>query len=257
MSTNHPQPHSDEFYTGYGPIPPGYRRFLLFLIPALINGALLLAIILPQVHFDQFHAGTSNPKIPLEGLLITEPAPHLLVPQEGTPESRPAPSVYLLSGPGKTAPSPAVLKQAGQWVKLAGVPFVRNNLTVVATRGAEPSQPPAGSPTQPPPMTSLGQFTLTGEIVDGKCYPGIMKPGRTKTHRACAVRCITGGVPPVFLVQKPTGEALYFLLADQEGKAVRDRILGLIADPIQITGEVMQYGDSLVLKADPTTYELL
>ena len=36
-----------------------------------------------------------------------------------------------------------------------------------------------------------------------------------------------------------------------------DRILDLIADPIRIKGEVLQYGDTFVLKADPDSYELL
>ena len=257
MSTNHSRPSLDEFYTGYGRIPDGYKRFLLILIPVLVIGVLAFAAILPLVHFEQFNSGKSNSGLALEGLLVTDPSPHLLVPQESTTDPQQAFAVYLLSGPGKTSPSPAVLKQAGQWVKLRGLPFVRHNLTVVATGGAEPIEPPAGSPPQPPPTVSLGQFSLKGEIVDGKCYPGVMKPGQTKTHRACAIRCISGGVPPVFLVQKPTGESLYFLLADQTGKAVNDRILGLVADPIQITGEVLAYGDALILKANPETYELL
>ena len=28
------------------------------------------------------------------------------------------------------------------------------------------------------------------------CFLGVMKPGRSKPHRACAVRCISGGIPP-------------------------------------------------------------
>ena len=84
-----------------------------------------------------------------------------------------------------------------------------------------------------------------------------MNPGRTKTHRACAIRCISGGVPPVFRAENSSGQSLYFLLSDLDGNAVNDQILSMVADPIQITGEVMQYGDSFILKADPATYERL
>ncbi len=41
----------------------------------------------------------------------------------------------------------------------------------------------------------LGRLTLTGELVDSKCFFGVMKPGFGKIHRSCAVRCIAGGIP--------------------------------------------------------------
>ncbi|NET39721.1 MAG: hypothetical protein F6K19_48475, partial [Cyanothece sp. SIO1E1] len=133
----------------------------------------------------------------------------------------------------------------------------RNDLTVIAAAAAEPINPPEGGLTAPGPETSLGVFSLTGEIVDSKCYPGVMKPGWTKTHRSCAIRCISGGVPPVFVVRNQKRDTMYLLLADLEGHAVNARILDVVADPIKITGEVIQFGDIFVLKADPETYELL
>ena len=84
-----------------------------------------------------------------------------------------------------------------------------------------------------------------------------MKPCRTMSLRACAIRCISGGVPPVFRAENSSGQSLYFLLSDLDGNAVNDQVLSMVADPIQITGEVMQYGDSFILKADPATYERL
>jgi hypothetical protein len=49
---------------------------------------------------------------------------------------------------------------------------------------------------------SLGTQTLIGEIVDSKCYLGVMNPGALIPHRACAIRCISGGIPPVLLVRQ-------------------------------------------------------
>ena len=102
---------------------------------------------------------------------------------------------------------------------------------------------------------SLGTHTLAGEIVDSKCFLGVMKPGELKTHRACATRCISGGVPPVLLVRKRDGTALYLVLIATDGGAVNDRVLDLVAEPVEITGEVLRYGDLLVLRSDPETYE--
>jgi hypothetical protein len=40
-----------------------------------------------------------------------------------------------------------------------------------------------------------GEVAITGEVVDTKCFLGVMNPGEGKVHRACAARCIRGGVP--------------------------------------------------------------
>ena len=81
-----------------------------------------------------------------------------------------------------------------------------------------------------------------------------MKPGQGKTHRGCAIRCLSGGVPAVFHVVNQAGQPMYFLLADQSGGAVNDRVLDVVADPLEINGEVVRYDDLYVLRADPQTY---
>ena len=247
-------PNTDEFYISYAPVPPSYRRFLLRFVPLLVAGAVLFAVFLPVVH-DQFNVGKIQGVQELEGLLVADPVPHLVVPRPGNVESNVPFSRYVLSGTGKTAPKASVLEHLGQWVKLNGIVVSRNQLSVIAVRSTEVIDPPTSVSISPNDGTSLGQYTLTGEIVDGKCYPGIMKPGQGKTHRACAIRCISGGVPAVFRVQNNRNDVMYFLLADRQGQAVNDRILDLVADPIRIVGEVIQYDDMFVVQADPNTYE--
>ena len=97
-------------------------------------------------------------------------------------------------------------------------------------------------------------MTLVGEIVDSKCFLGVMKPGNSKPHRACAARCISGGIPPVLLVRDKQGNPTYFLLVSSAGESVNDAVLDLVAEPVEITGRVMRHGDLLVLHADPETY---
>jgi hypothetical protein len=103
----------------------------------------------------------------------------------------------------------------------------------------------------------LGLQTLRGEIVDSKCYLGVMKPGRGKPHRACATLCIRGGVPPVLRVETTGGEYRHLLLTDQAGGALNDRVLELIAEPVEITGRVRRDGDLLILETDPRTIRRL
>ena len=100
----------------------------------------------------------------------------------------------------------------------------------------------------------LGQQTLIGEIVDSKCYLGVMNPGQLITHRACAIRCISGGIPPVLLVRQTNGPALYFLLVSSDGRPVNKQVLSMVTEPIEVTGNVERQGELLILRADPATY---
>lgn len=251
--TSPQNPSKDDFYINYGPLPKSYGRFLVSFVPLLAIGVVLFAVVLPGLH-NQFNAGFFR-GAQLEGLLVGEPVPHLIVPRAGNSMDNVPFSRYLLSGTGKTAPLAPVMQHVGQWVSVRGAIIARNQLSLIATGSAEPIDPPANVTVTPGLGTSLGEYSLTGEILDGKCYPGIMKPGQGKTHRACAIRCISGGVPAVFRVQNNRNDVMYFLLADAEGTAVNDRVLDRVADPLQITGEVVQYDDMFVLKADPTTYQ--
>lgn len=248
------KPTHDEFYIHYASVPNSYRRFLVRFIPLLVVGVILFAVVLPGIH-NQFNPGKLQGAQALEGLLVAEPVPHLMVPRPGDVNSSVPFSRYLLTGPGKTAPKAKVLEHLGQWVTLKGTVVSRNQLSVIATRSAEPIEPPQNS--EPKAGKPLGQYTLKGEILDSKCYPGVMKPGQSKTHRACAIRCISGGVPAVFRVQNGRDDVMYFLLTDEQGKAVNDKILDVVADPLQITGEVIQYDDMFVLRASPSSYQKL
>ncbi len=59
----------------------------------------------------------------------------------------------------------------------------------------------------------LGPVELVGELVDSKCYLGVMRPATGKVHRACAVRCLKGGVPPGLLVRETGGRDTMLVLS--------------------------------------------
>jgi hypothetical protein len=64
-----------------------------------------------------------------------------------------------------------------------------------------------------PKVKDLGLIKIKGEIIDPKCYFGVMKPGEGKPHRDCAIRCILGGITPMLAVKNEQGDANYYLLA--------------------------------------------
>lgn len=93
----------------------------------------------------------------------------------------------------------------------------------------------------------LGSMKLTGEVLDPKCYFGVMKPGHGKPHRDCATRCIEGGISPVFFMRDEKGNVHYALLLDEHGMPVNKWIGEFVAEPISLEAEMTQYNDWLVL----------
>jgi hypothetical protein len=98
-----------------------------------------------------------------------------------------------------------------------------------------------------PEIKELGTVHLTGEVLDPKCYFGVMKPGHGKPHRDCAIRCIAGGMSPVFYVRNEKGEANYYLILDVNGKKMNDELKDIIADPVSLEARAVQYDDWIVL----------
>lgn len=98
-----------------------------------------------------------------------------------------------------------------------------------------------------PDIKELGTMQLTGEILDPKCYFGVMKPGHGKPHRDCAIRCIAGGISPVFWIRNEKGENNYYLILDENGKKMNNDLKDHIAEPVTLTARAVQYYDWIVL----------
>ena len=98
-----------------------------------------------------------------------------------------------------------------------------------------------------PAKKQLGTVQLTGEILDPKCYFGVMKPGHGKPHRDCAVRCIAGGINPVFWTKNEKGETSYYLILDENGEKMNDAVKDYVAEPVSLTANAVQYDDWIIL----------
>ena len=251
MSNNN-SPNLDEFYVGYLlNIPSKIKRFLFILIPLLVASLIGLSLILPIVH-NQYFNGQYTGFQEFEGFLVAKPVPHLVVPRLGQTNDENAYSRYVLAATNKASVNPKVLEFAGKWVKLRAIPVFRDNMTLLAVSSKTPPEEINPLAVETSALTtgkSLGEYNLTGEIVDTKCHLGVMNPGHSKTHRQCAIRCISGGVPVSLRIRDRNGDIIYLLLVDQNGEAFNDRILDVVGEPVQILGEVEKYGDLFVLKA--------
>ncbi len=98
-----------------------------------------------------------------------------------------------------------------------------------------------------PGQTELGIQTIKGEIIDPKCFFGVMKPGEGKVHRDCAIRCILGGIPPVLKVMNEKGEKNYYLLVGPNGEKMNEAVQDYIAEPVEIDARAVQQDDWVIL----------
>ncbi len=97
---------------------------------------------------------------------------------------------------------------------------------------------------------SVGEITVEGEIVDPKCYFGVMKPGYGKIHRSCAALCIAGGIPPVLVTNDSNALSPYFLLTDMKGNPIHKDILPYIGQPSVLKGMAEKLGDWYIIRID-------
>ena len=99
-------------------------------------------------------------------------------------------------------------------------------------------------------LTGKPAVELEGEVIDPKCYFGVVKPGLGKPHRSCAIRCISGGIPPMLAVKNENGESNYYVLLGKDGEPINKQILDYVADRVKISGKLEGIGDWLILKVD-------
>jgi hypothetical protein len=90
--------------------------------------------------------------------------------------------------------------------------------------------------------------------MDSKCFFGVMRPARGKTHKACASLCIRGGIPPSFWARTKDGREAVMLMTDADGGALGEDILPLVADPVEAEGEIVRIGDILQFRANANDY---
>src|SRR5262245_40152513 len=251
---------NDEFYIGWeAKAAPGIGRTIRKAVTALVLLAVLASVVLAasqrMIGQSVFEWGMSKT---FSGILQTHPYPHLLISRPGNVDGFAQFSTYYLVAPWKFGLNREALAPLdGKSVTLKGTLIYRASQTMVETKPEWIHASDKASAHALPHSVPLGRQTVIGEIVDSKCFLGVMNPGQLTPHRACAIRCISGGCPPVLLVRQKEGPAVYFLLVSAEGKPVNKQVLDMVAEPLEITGEVERQGELLILRADPATYRRL
>lgn len=244
----------DRFFIGWQRrVPPGLRRFLLLAVLAVPLGGGALALLLGAAADDP--AGPRFALLPgapmplplgetaLTGVLSLAPYPVLhLPPDAGAPRGR----AVLLADDGKRG---AVVDPAweGRTVMAEGFALARGDIDMLVLAGP-PVPAEAALPTVA--MEPLGRWRITGEICDGKCAAGGMRPGTGIGHRACAVLCLDGDLPAVFVATAPVAGHAFLLLGAADGTRLPPGLRDHVGLRVTLEGAVERRGGMLVLLAD-------
>lgn len=240
----------NEFYVGYQPKAPAgiHRRIfavvLLLLVVAVISGAVFSR---SQRTFASATFEYGSPRT-FEGIVQLDPYPTLLVKRPGRVEGGDNFSRYLLVATGKHGANQELAGYEGASVRLSGQLIYRDNLTMLeVVTGTITKLPGADEHIAGP--TLIGTRSLVGEIVDTKCYLGVMNPGHGKVHRDCAARCISGGLPPALVTRDFDGKPAMLLLTDSANHALPlSEFIDGVGQPVRIEGAVSKFGDMFLLQ---------
>lgn len=161
---------------------------------------------------------------------------------------------WLLVSEGKHA-APASLAEGP--ATLSGTRIERGGLMMFEIAANLTPDAAGVSPIAAPTATALGPATLRGQIIDSKCWLGVMRPGEGPVHKGCATLCILGGLPPMLMTRDADGATRAYLLTGPNGEAANEAVAAYVADPIAISGTIEQRGAFAYFKADFATLKRL
>lgn len=229
-------------YVGYMSMPLGVRRAvraaLLTLVIVMVGSAALIA----SGQRDPGPAVWDTSSVrSWTGTLVDVPYPMLLT-DEG--------EALLIVEIGKLGAQDRVEPLAStSGVTVTGYPMERDGRKMIELIEGEEALEVTAPDARRRPLSSVpgAPVEVVGEIVDGKCFLGAMKPGEGKAHKSCAVLCIAGGLPPMVLTRDASGTPTFHLLVVDGRAELPFEAWDLVAEPVRLEGRLGRIGDLSVL----------
>jgi hypothetical protein len=249
-----PPIRDDEFFIGYAPpMPPVLASFVRRSVIAVAVSLVVWAVVAATGHV-RLEGGTfafGHPEM-VSGTIVARPFP-VLKPDDDEARARPWP---LLVAPGKHGADSLVTALDGRHVTFMGTRIERGThamveIDPVSLGSARQGAPAPAAADASQAAASARAVELTGEIVDSKCFLGVMVPGSGKTHKDCAALCLRGGIPPALHVQDRSGRASLLLMTGASGESIRNEAQTLAGEPVVVTGTIVRQAGWLVLRTDP------
>jgi hypothetical protein len=243
----------DEFFIGYAPpMPSGVGRFVGRAVTGVVLGVLAWATVIASGHVP-LEGGTFEFGDPqrFAGTIVERPYPALRL--DATDGKSVA--TLLLVATGKYGADSMVRGLDGRHASLTGTRIRRGALAMIEIEPAslalgERSVPDLGAAAEAHPG-STDSATVKGEVVDSKCFLGVMVPGSGKTHKDCASLCLRGGVPPALFAHDRAAKSALMLLTGPSGEAIGASAFHIAGEAVEMTGMLQRQGEWLVLRTDP------
>lgn len=230
---------SDEFYIGYRKtVPPATGRFVVRVAIAFVFLTVVAAFTIGGLQNRPGNGEYAFGAVEtFEGVLVAEPVPHVELSNG---------RLSVLVARGKHGLPPYAREALGHHVRFKATRIEREGQLMLELAGPERFEVLEPAKPMLPIATTPDASTLIGELVDSKCYLGVMNPGRGKVHRGCAAECLRGGVQPALLVREDNGPGRV-LLIDANPNTINPEWAGRT---LAISGTVQQTGELVTLFAD-------
>jgi hypothetical protein len=251
---------NSEFYIGWMPkAPPSFakqvRKVLFILFPLALIVGLLLASFQKKFSTSNFEFGISTE---VKGIYFNVPVPMLKVVSGKDIWGNASYISIPLVGYGKHGAETAIMDLEkekntsfnNKELTLKGTLLYNDGKTWMQVNKEEDPVVAVGNiadASLSPQHKDLGTQKIKGEIIDPKCYFGVMKPGEGKVHRDCAIRCILGGIPPVLKVMNEKGEKNYYIIVGPNGEKMNEAVQDFVAEPVEIEARAVQQDDWVIL----------
>ncbi|MEM1329581.1 MAG: hypothetical protein AAGG07_03370 [Planctomycetota bacterium] len=232
----------DDFYVGYLPVPWGHSRFLRVAVPVALW---VFASVAGVLAFSQRDPGEAvwDTSVVREwtGIVRTDPVPFL--------ETDDGP--LLIVQVGKIGAQERVSAHADRPAIVRGWSLTRGDRRMIELEPGETAIEPTGPVIEKAATRELAEtVSISGEIVDSKCFLGAMKPGNGKGHKACAILCIRGGIPAVVVGTDDAGRTTWAVVY-AGSPILPEAWLDRVAEPVELAGRLESVGGLPVLRLDP------
>ncbi|GAB5495578.1 MAG: hypothetical protein Phyf2KO_06580 [Phycisphaerales bacterium] len=223
-------------YVGYLPVPKPYKVAMRLAVPLIVGGVIGLALLLAFMTPSPSRAVWMAEQSSHTGILHEMPYPYL--------ETADGP--LLLVEPGKFGSTERFNGLDGSTILVRGTLLERDGWRAIELSGHEFVEEEAAVSLSAADATEI---VAIGEILDSKCYLGAMKPGRGRSHRACAILCLRGGIPPLFVGQASSGQQIAGVLAIENEPALPTNLLSLVGERVEVRGSISVENGLTIIRA--------
>ncbi len=217
-----------DLYVGYLPLPAKHRRTVRLAVATIALALLLASAGIAALQRDPGPAvWDTTREQTFTGLVLANPYPALET-SDGT---------YLVVEMGKRGAQERLGPLHTQTARLTGFVLEREGRRMIELAPDPSAVTPLDERRTSDTTLFVGEeITLTGEILDAKCYLGAMKPGDGKAHKACATLCIDGGIPPMLYATRADGSKGYYVLTARDATPAPGLVRDYLAEPVRVRG---------------------